>query len=115
VQKVVVSARRADYTRRTNQYRRCIVSANQILPTAQHYAEVVTGATVTVWAICPNCKIAAAVAVNLDPELRVSPTASELHVKAKSKGMPHVCGQLPFDLSVVVDQAKLDELTEVAR
>jgi hypothetical protein len=87
------------------------MSAHQLLPTDSHYAEVVTGATIVVWAICPNCGIAGAITLNIDPELRVSPDSGELHLKAKSKGTPHVCGQLPLQaMSVTVEQPTLDGL-----
>jgi len=87
------------------------MSAHQLLPTSSHYAEVVTGATIVVWALCPNCGIAAAITVNIDPELRVSPDTSELHVKAKSKGAPHVCGQLPLQATTVtIEQTSFDDL-----
>jgi hypothetical protein len=89
------------------------MSAHQLLPTSSHYAEVVTGATIVVWALCPNCGIAAAVTVHLDAELRVSLETSDLHIKAKSKGAPHVCGQLPLQATTVtMEQTSLDDLPD---
>jgi hypothetical protein len=60
----------------------------------RHYAEVVTGANVTVWCVCPRCGIPAPIPMLIDPELRVDTTSAELRLKAKAKPRSHTCGQL---------------------
>jgi hypothetical protein len=86
------------------------------------WAEVRTGATVIVWAICPRCSIAQPITVTIHPELLIDDTGSELRVKAKSKGRTHLCGQLPLPVGDEADgQLELDgievgegEETEIA-
>jgi hypothetical protein len=60
----------------------------------RHYAEVVTGANVTVWCVCPRCGIPAPILMHIDPELRVDTSSAELRLKAKAKPRSHLCGQL---------------------
>ena len=72
------------------------LSAKPLPAIDRHYAEVVTGANITVWAKCPRCGIAAPILLFVDPELRVDPAGAELHLKAKSKARTHYCGQLPL-------------------
>lgn len=62
----------------------------------RHHAEVVTGASVTVWATCPRCGIPGVINLQIDPELRVDTSSAELRLKAKAKPRTHVCGQLPL-------------------
>lgn len=91
-------------------------------PADQHAAEVATGATILVWARCPRCGISAPITMTVDPELRVDPAHAELHLKAKSKGRYHACGQLPlpaapFDgqitVSDLLDESDREALVEV--
>jgi hypothetical protein len=60
----------------------------------RHYAEVVTGANVIVWATCPRCGIPGVINLQIDPELRVDTSSAELRLKAKAKPRTHTCGQL---------------------
>jgi hypothetical protein len=73
-----------------------VIAAKALLAIDRHYAEVVTGANITVWAKCPRCGISAPILLFVDPELRVDPAGAELHLKAKSKARTHYCGQLPL-------------------
>jgi hypothetical protein len=70
------------------------VAWSPIPPVDHHYAEVLTDAIVTVWAVCPRCGIAGSIALALQPELRVDHSGAELRLKAKAKPRTHVCGQL---------------------
>ena len=63
-------------------------------PASDNGAEVATPARVVVWAICPRCGMAGSLAVELTPELRVDSHGGSLHLKAKSKPVSHLCGQL---------------------
>jgi hypothetical protein len=63
-------------------------------PVSNHAAEVVTGAAVTVWCVCPRCKIAGPILMTIEPELRVDTSSAELRLKAKAKPRTHMCGQL---------------------
>ena len=63
-------------------------------PVSNHAAEVVTGATILVWAKCPRCHIAGPIALTIEPELRVHDASAELRLRAKAKPRTHVCGQL---------------------
>lgn len=65
-----------------------------LTPIDRHYAEVVTGAIVTVWATCPRCGIPGVINLQIDPELRVDTSSAELRLKAKAKPRTHTCGQL---------------------
>jgi hypothetical protein len=69
-------------------------------PVSDHAAEVVTHADVTVWTVCPRCKIAGPILVTIEPELRVDTSGAELHLRAKSKPRTHVCGQLTIPAAV---------------
>jgi hypothetical protein len=65
-----------------------------LTPIDRHYAEVVTGANVIVWATCPRCGIPGVINLQIDPELRVDTSSAELRLKAKAKPRTHTCGQL---------------------
>lgn len=90
----------------------------------RHYAEVVTGANVIVWATCPRCGIPGVINLQIDPELRVDTSSAELRLKAKAKPRTHTCGQLPlsvgpegqgsFELEDIVDDASSVDLGEGA-
>jgi hypothetical protein len=88
----------------------------------RHYAEVVTGASVTVWATCPRCGIPGVINLQIDPELRVDSSSAELRLKAKAKPRTHTCGQLilsagskgqgSFELEDIVGDASSVDLGE---
>jgi hypothetical protein len=92
------------------------LTSEPLPPVSDHAAEVITHATITVWAVCPRCKIAGPILVTIEPELRVDDAGGELRVKAKAKARTHVCGQLTipsapqvegqesFDLADIVDE-----------
>lgn len=70
------------------------IGSQPLPPVSNHAAEVVTGASVTVWCVCPRCKIAGPILMTIDPELRVDTSSAELRLKAKAKPRTHTCGQL---------------------
>lgn len=80
----------------------------------RHYAEVVTGASVTVWAPCPRCGIPGVINLQIDPELRVDTSSAELRLKAKAKPRSHTCGQLLLNSASLDGQESfdLDVMTE---
>jgi hypothetical protein len=90
----------------------------------RHYAEVVTGANVIVWATCPRCGIPGVINLQIDPELRVDTSSAELRLKAKAKPRTHTCGQLllparpegqgSFELEDIVGDASSVDLGEGA-
>ena len=83
-------------------------------PIDDHVAEVVTGATVLVWARCPRCHIAGAISLTIEPELRVDDASAELRLRAKAKPRTHVCGQLTIPAMVPAEgqeSLNLDDLT----
>ena len=70
------------------------IEGQRLPPIDHHYAEVLTGAIVTVWAKCPRCGIANTIAMSVDPVLTIDTHTAELKLKAKAKARSHVCGQL---------------------
>lgn len=65
-------------------------------PTSDRYAEVSTPANVTVSASCPECRQPTDILVRLFPRLTVEEGVTELSVKASSKAVVHMHGQLPL-------------------
>jgi hypothetical protein len=82
-------------------------------PVSNHAAEVLTHASVTVWAVCPRCKIAGPILVTIEPELRVDDSGGELRVKAKAKARTHVCGQLTIPVGPPVEGQESLELEDI--
>jgi hypothetical protein len=82
-------------------------------PVDDHTAEVVTGATVLVWAKCPRCHIAGAIALTIEPELRVDDASAELRLRAKAKPRTHVCGQLTIPVGPPVEGQESFELEDI--
>jgi len=70
------------------------IEGQRLPPIDHHYAEVLTGAIITVWAKCPRCGIANSIAMSVDPVLTIDTHTAELKLKAKAKPRSHVCGQL---------------------
>lgn len=68
----------------------------ELPPPTDKYAEVSTPATVATSTICPECKQPTEIVVKLHPRLTVEGNSTELAVKAKSKSVPHMHGQLPL-------------------
>ena len=56
--------------------------------------EVSTPATVYLSTACPECGLARVIPVSLRGQLTVDDDGAELAAKAKSKPVPHICGQL---------------------
>ena len=81
-------------------------------PPSEQYAQVVTPATITVAAMCPECDLPNNIVVKLSPQLTVTPEGSELAVKSKTKARVHVCGQLPLSEEVAPGQETLDEAAD---
>lgn len=67
------------------------------------WAEVHTPATIVTSAVCPRCGMAQRILVNLHAELLIGEDGSELRVKPKTKGVAHICGQLPLPVEEVAD------------
>ena len=65
-------------------------------PPSAKYAEVSTPATIATSAICPECRQSTEILVKLGPRLTVEGNSTELAVKAKSKAVTHMHGQLPL-------------------
>jgi hypothetical protein len=86
-------------------------------PTADKYAEVSTPARIMVAALCPECGLPANIAVNLSSQLTVDDDGSELAVKAKTKAIAHVCGQLSLsDAEPVADgQVTVEDAIDTLR
>lgn len=82
----------------------------ELPPPSEKYAEVITPATVTVSAVCPECKEIAEISVTLRPRLTVEGGVAEIAVKAKSKAVIHMHGQLTLP---VEGQVGMDEIGEV--
>jgi hypothetical protein len=82
-------------------------------PVSNHSAEVVTGATVLVWAKCPRCHIAGPIALTIDPELRVDDASAELRLRAKAKPRTHVCGQLTIPVGPAAEGQESFELEDI--
>lgn len=59
-------------------------------------ATVRTPADLTVIATCPTCEQPTAIRMQIGAELLVTDDGSELRVKGKSKGVAHICDQLPL-------------------
>jgi len=86
-------------------------------------AEVATPATLVVTAFCPRCRLPALMVGGLTTQLVVDAEGGELRLKAHSKAVSHICGQLPlpvgpsgqasFELDDIVDAA--DALTDADR
>lgn len=55
-----------------------------------------TPADLTVIATCPTCEQPTAIRMQIGAELLVTDDGSELRIKGKSKGVAHICGQLPL-------------------
>jgi hypothetical protein len=90
---------------------RKILRATEFAPLTaidRHYAEVVTGANVTVWATCPRCGIPGVINLQIDPELRVDTSSAELRLKAKAKPRTHTCGQLLLPAGSVEGQGSFE-------
>lgn len=83
-------------------------------PTSDKHAEVTTPATIVVSAICPECALPVEITVKLTPALEVDNDGAELKVRAKSKGRPHVHGQLSLpeevDGQLGMDDVVIDDL-----
>jgi hypothetical protein len=86
-------------------------------PTADKYAEVSTPARIMVAALCPECGLPANIAVNLAAQLTVDDDGAELAVKAKTKAMVHVCGQLslPESEPVADGQVSVEDAIDTLR
>lgn len=59
-------------------------------------ATVRTPADITVIATCPTCEQPTAIRMQIGAELLVTDDGAELRVKGKSKGVAHLCDQLPL-------------------
>lgn len=81
-------------------------------PPSEQYAQVITPATITVAALCPECDLPNNIVVKLSPQLTVTNEGSELAVKAKTKARVHVCGQLPLSEDVTPGQGTLDDAAD---
>lgn len=68
----------------------------ELPPPTDKYAEVSTPATIATSTICPECRQPTEIVVKLHPRLTVEGNSTELAVKAKSKSVPHMHGQLPL-------------------
>jgi hypothetical protein len=81
---------------------------------SEHHAEVSTPATIVTSAVCPECDLPVEITVKLTPQLAVDNDGAELKVKAKSKGRPHLHGQLSLptepDGQVSMDDVVIDDL-----
>lgn len=87
-------------------------------PPPNDHAEVATikgKATVTVAAECPECGIAHPILLQIGPELLVDNDGKELRIKAKAKGRPHTCGQLPLEEGTTEQMTVDDTLAEQLR
>jgi hypothetical protein len=82
-------------------------------PIDNHYAEVLTGASITVWATCPRCGIAGPIMLLVDPELRVDTSGAELRLKAKAKPRTHICGQLTIPAAGAAEGQSSFELEDI--
>jgi hypothetical protein len=60
------------------------------------HTTVHTPADLTVVATCPTCEEPTAIRMQIGAELLVTDDGSELRIKGKSKGVAHICGQLPL-------------------
>ena len=58
-----------------------------------------TPAVVLVDAGCPSCEERQPILLTVTAELLVSDDGAELRLKGKSKGVTHVCGQLPLNVT----------------
>lgn len=67
-----------------------------------------TPADLTVIATCPTCEQPTAIRMQIGAELLVSDEGSELRLKGRSKGVAHICDQLPLAL----DGATLDTILD---
>jgi hypothetical protein len=81
-------------------------------PPSEQYAEVQTPARVLVAAICPECSLPVGVSVTLTTQLLVETDGREIKVKASTKGLPHVCGQmaLPEDGDQITMEQTIEDL-----
>lgn len=84
-------------------------------PASEKYAEVITPATVAVSAVCPECREVTEIVVKLGPRLTVEGGTTELAVKAKSKPVVHMHGQLSLpagegQISVEEALGEIDDL-----
>lgn len=82
-------------------------------PPSDRYAEVRTPATITVSAVCPECDLPVVIGVKLGPKLTVDDDGAELSIKASSKGMAHIHGQLTLpteDGQLGLDDVVIDDL-----
>ncbi len=86
---------------------------DELPPPSERYAEVITPATVTVSTVCPECRETTGIVVKLGPRLTVEGGTTELAVKAKSKAVTHMHGQL--SLPEVEGQETLEEAIEDLR
>lgn len=89
------------------------IGAIPLPPVDDHSAEVVTGATVLVWARCPRCHIAGPISLTIDPELRVDDASAELRLRAKAKPRTHVCGQLTIPVGPSAEGQESFDLEDI--
>jgi hypothetical protein len=82
-------------------------AAVKLPPVSEHFAEVTTPGSVTVHALCPECKEPAKIVVLLNARLTVEDGVMKLAVKGKSKDLTHLHGQMP--LTEAPGQTTVDE------
>ena len=83
-----------------------------------------TPADLIVIATCPTCEQVTGIRMVIGAELLVSDEGSELRLKARAKGVAHVCEQMPLDLEdlaadvralPIEDQAVIHDAIELKR
>ena len=74
-------------------------------------AEITTPALVEVLATCPNCSERAAMSLHVSASVEIEDEGSSLKLKAKSKKLSHVCGQIPLPLTAP-GQTTIEEAAE---
>ena len=71
-----------------------------------------TPADVLVIATCPTCEQTTGIRIAIGAELLVSDEGSELRLKARSKGVAHICDQIPMGLDQDGFDRVLDRVAE---
>jgi hypothetical protein len=80
-------------------------------PPSDKHAEVTTGATIVVHAVCPECGLSAKTIVYLSTQLVAEVGSAELRVKSTTKAKTHVHGQAELE-EAPVDQMTVSEILE---
>lgn len=76
--------------------------------------QIATPAGLEVVATCPNCNERAVLFLSVTAALEVETDSASLKLKAKSKKVDHVCGQIPLPI-VPEGQRSLEEIAKDAR